>query len=78
MTNWLTDLMGMFLPKKERIKISPDHLPGLRPPRIMPSIPPRGQEEATPGPDIEAMYRAYRASGPRPKRRQKRTKGLGL
>ena len=60
--HWLIELYQHFAPKRRVIKISGDHLPGLRAPKPMPWAPPL--PDVTPGAmsDIDVLYRRFRAS----------------
>ena len=60
--HWLIELYRFFAPKSEAVRISPDHLPGLRAPKPMPWTPPlQGITTEMPS-DIDGMYRRFRAS----------------
>lgn len=43
------------------VRISADHLPGLRPPKIAPKKPSHlSRKEIVKGPDLDRMYREYK------------------
>lgn len=74
---WLTRLL--FPSTGRTIRISPDHLPGLTPPKAAPFIPKRSKPEQDPGPDIEGLYEKFIANGgSKPKQRNKKDRGVGF
>lgn len=75
---WITDLLNLIFPKGKRIKIDPDHLPGLRPPRSRPALP---VDAPRPNPhvpsDIDGMYKRF-VTGGHKKHHKKNHRGVGF
>ena len=75
---WLTDIIHILFPTGQRIKVDPDHLPGLRPPRSASRTPVPPPETVRPTPsDIDGIYaRFVKAGGHKTKKKQDR--GVGF
>ena len=74
--NWLYHLL---FPRSGRtIRISPDHLPGLKPPQAPPRVHRHPEKEGKPEQtSVEAAYAKYLAKGgSTQKKRPKNTKGV--
>ena len=74
--NWLMKLL--FPSLNQRVRINPDHLPGLKPPTISPIRPTRKPPERDAGPDLDGMYRRYKASPASKTKRKGKHKGFDL
>ena len=70
----------ILFPGKDRtIRISRDHLPGLKPPKSAPFIPKPSKPKESPGTDIEGLYETFIAyGGLKPKKRSKKDRGVGF
>lgn len=75
--NWF---MKMLFPgTQQTIRISPDHLPGLIPPKPAPFTPKPSKPTQSEGPDIDAMYKRFKSfGGYKPKKRNKNDRGVGF
>jgi hypothetical protein len=73
--NWLMKLI--FPSLNTRVRIDSGNLPGLKPPTISPIRPRRKEENPEPGPDLDGMFKRYKAS-PVSKNRHKGKKGFDL
>lgn len=64
----------------KRVKIDPDFLPGLRPPKVAPRLPDGVRRHAPEisGPDIAALYKRFLASGAGKKRKRPNDRGMKL
>lgn len=62
-----------------KIRIDPDHLPGLKAPKPGPPVPPRetSRRQQPSGPSIEELYDRFIASGHRPPKRKRPGKSDG-
>lgn len=62
------------------VKIGPDFLPGLRPPKVAPKLPhgalPKSAE--LDGPDLDALYTRFLAAGASKKRKRPNDRGMKL
>jgi hypothetical protein len=78
MTDKPTSLLWrMLFSKGKGVKIDPDFLPGLRAPRPAPRLPiARRKPPVTEGPDLDAVYARYLASGARKKRKRPNDRGM--
>jgi len=76
--NWITDIIRMLFPSGKRIKVDPDHLPGLRSPRsgVRPPTPPP-QSVQPPDSDIEGIYARFQERE-RPAKPSKHERGVGF
>lgn len=76
--NWLTEIIKTLFPSGKRIKVDPDHLPGLRPPRSAMRCPAPPPEAIRPTPpDIDGIYARFIASGG-DKVKRKQDRGVGF
>jgi len=73
--NWLMKLI--FPSLNTRVRIDSGNLPGLKPPTISPIRPRRNELAPEPGPDLDGMFKRYKAS-PASKKSHKGKKGFDL
>lgn len=74
---WIAELINKLFPRGTRIKVDPDHLPGLRAPTSRPRIPPRPKPPASEASDIQGMYDRFQAMGVKPKSKGQHNRGIG-
>lgn len=75
--NWLIRLL--FPGKGRTIRISKDHLPGLKPPKAAPQIPRPPKPEGPKGPDIRETYERFIAEGGlKASKNHKNDRGVGF
>ena len=75
---WITTLLNILFPSGKRIKIDPDHLPGLRPPRSRPKLPvDAARPDPHPASDIDGIYERFIAGGHQ-KKHKKNHRGVGF
>ena len=74
---WLTRLL--FPGTGRTIRVSPDHLPGLKPPKSAPYVPRQSKPEEQKGPDINGLYEQFIAAGGlKVKKHKKNDRGVGF
>ena len=72
---WFVKLLFPTTPGR-RVRVSPDHLPGLKAPTRAPFIPPVAQTKGPQVPSIEDHYANFQASTAGKKKPSKIKKGL--
>ena len=61
---WLIELINKFITNGKKVKVDPDHLPGLRAPRSSPKSPVPPPEAIRPKEyDIDGIYESFLAAG---------------
>ena len=75
---WIIELLFPDL-RGRAVKISRDHLPGLKPPKAAPFSPKRAaQAERCSGPSIDEYYRRFIASGSEKAKRKRSDDGMSF
>lgn len=76
----MTWLIHMLFPStRQSVRISPNHLPGLRAPKAAPKVPHLAPTPEQKQPVIEQQYERFRASrGSQPTQRKKQDRGVGF
>ena len=74
--NWL---MNIIFPKRTgTVRINPNHLPGLTPPKSSPFTPRPSTADEAPEIDIKAIYKRFIEGGGDTQKRKNNDRGVGF